>query len=61
MLNVLKQVNAEKIVHVPTCRRNTLDVVNAHNVCAGTYVDARFEKVYDISNHTPLAMEKIFN
>ena len=51
MLNILEQLNAEHIVHVPTCGRNTLDVVYAHNVSAETYVNTSFEKVYDISNH----------
>ena len=57
MLNVLEQLNAEQIVHVPTCGRNTLDVVYAHNVCTGTYANTSFERIYEISNHKPLAME----
>ena len=43
MLITLEQPNAEKIVHVPTCGRNILFVVNAHFVCAEIYVDTRFE------------------
>ena len=45
MPNRLEQLNAEQIVHVPTCGRNTLDVVVANIVFSETYVDTRFEKV----------------
>ena len=36
MLNILEHPNAEQIVHVPTCGRNTLDVVYAHYDCTET-------------------------
>ena len=55
-VNFIDQFNAQQIVHLSTCGKNTLDVVFVKNIGAETHIDNTFEEIYDLSDHKPESM-----
>ena len=52
-VNFIDRFNAQQMVHLSTCGKNTLDVVFVKNIGAETHIDNTFEEIYDLSDHKP--------